>query len=106
MIVDPATVGTGWAMEASTLFTSYLFATFPFRKVYLETLEFNYSSFRSGEGTIFVVEGCLKNYEFYQGRYWHKYVLSVARESWNETAKRFGVDSNVSYSEESVSEDV
>jgi RimJ/RimL family protein N-acetyltransferase len=95
MVVDPRVQGSGWVLEASTVFITYLFGSFPFRKIYLETLEFNYRHFRSGEGRIFHVEGCLRDYEYYHGQHWHKYLLAVERRGWDETASRFGVTSGV-----------
>lgn len=41
------------------LFVSYLFRTFPFRKLYAEVPGFNWAQFSSGDGTYFTVEGLL-----------------------------------------------
>jgi RimJ/RimL family protein N-acetyltransferase len=97
MLTDPRAQGSGWSFEASTIFITYLFEAFPFRKIYLESYEFNYQRFSSGAGTVFNVEGCLRDYEFYQGRFWHKYILAIPRDGWDQVADKFGVASDVKF---------
>lgn len=87
MIVAPKYERQGWVMESSTLFLAYLFETWSFRKVYYESLEFNYARFASGAGKHFHVEGCLRDHEFHDGRYWHLYVLAVYRDEWQKLAE-------------------
>lgn len=82
IVVDPAAKRTVWALEGAALLLTYLFTTWSFRKVYMETLEFNYGAFASGAGTIFSVEGCLLEYEYHDGKYWHKYIMSISRSQW------------------------
>lgn len=76
-VFSPSVTGTGVAIEAVGLFTEYLFGTWPFRKLYLEMPEFNYSQIASGAGSYFEVEGRLRNNDFYAGRYWDKLILAV-----------------------------
>jgi hypothetical protein len=35
----------------------------------------------SGEGTLFQVEGALKEHDYYDGQYWDKYYCAIYRES-------------------------
>ena len=61
----------------------YLFVSFPFRKVYLESLDFNYAQWGlSGGSELAREEGRLTEYSFLDGRYWDLRILSVEREAW------------------------
>jgi RimJ/RimL family protein N-acetyltransferase len=88
LIVAPEYEQQGWVMDAVALFLGYLFETWNLRKVYYETIEFNYARFASGLNTRFHVEGCLKHHTFHAGQYWHVYTLAVYREEWAKRAER------------------
>jgi RimJ/RimL family protein N-acetyltransferase len=88
MIVTSGCERSGWTFEADTLFITYLFETFPFEKVYLEVIEFNYRKLASGAGTFFHVEGCLIDHEYHLGRRWHLYTLAIYRREWPQILAR------------------
>lgn len=89
MIIAPKYEMSGWALEADAIFLNYLFETFGFRKVYLEVIEFNYHKLASGAGSLFHVEGCLKDHEYHLGHRWHLYTLAIYRDEWHDTLVRF-----------------
>jgi hypothetical protein len=61
----------------------YLFDGWPFRKLYLETPEFNLPQFASAvERGVLVVEARLTEAVFLVDRYWDALFLSVSREMW------------------------
>lgn len=65
------------------LFYDYLFAGWPFRKLYLETPEFNVGQFGSAvDRGLMRVEARLEEFTYLHGRYWDVLFLSVTRESW------------------------
>ncbi|TDV52317.1 GNAT family N-acetyltransferase [Actinophytocola oryzae] len=76
-VFAPGHAGTGQAAEITAVFIRYLFHTFRLHKVYLEVPGFNWPQVESGAGTLFEVEGVLKEHDFYAGRYWDKYVCAV-----------------------------
>ncbi len=88
MIVTPHYEMSGWTFEANALLLNYLFETFGFDKIYFEMLEFNYEKLASGAGSIFHVEGCLRDHEYHLGRRWHLYTLAIYRDEWNDTLAR------------------
>jgi len=88
MIVAREYERSGWVFEASSLFVTYLFETFGFDKIYLEVIEFNYARLASGAGSLFHVEGCLRDHEFHLGRRWHLYTLAIYRSEWHDTIAR------------------
>ena len=70
-------------MSGFGLFLEYLFAGWPFRKLYLETPEFNLGQFASAvDRGIFRVEARLEEFVFLADRYWDVLFLSVDRDSW------------------------
>ncbi len=82
MVLDPNVAGTGWALEAGSLFVNYLFMLFNFRKLYGEVPDFNYRDLMSGRNRFFREEGCLKDHEYHAGRYWDLHLVAVFREDW------------------------
>lgn len=61
------------------LFFCHLFRSWPLRKIYAEIPGVNWGSFAVGEGTLFDVEGCLREYEFYDGEYHDMRIISISR---------------------------
>lgn len=90
-LLDPAVEGEGWPLEGPALFISYLFEVFPFRKILLEVLEFNFGPLASGLGRYFEEEGRLEQYAFYDDRFWDLHLLAVWRDAWERLADRLGV---------------
>lgn len=80
ILMDDATWGRGKGMEAMAVATHYVFAAFPFRKLYAETMEFNFDQFAFGEGRFFEVEGRLIGHEYFDGRFWDFLTLAIYRE--------------------------
>lgn len=70
-------------MAGIGLFFEYLFTGWPFRKLYLETPEYNIGQFASAvDRGIMRVEARLEEFVFLADRYWDMLFLSVTRESW------------------------
>lgn len=76
----PSYTGTGLAAHAVGVFVRYLFHTFPLSKVYLEIPGYNWPQLRSGEGTLFEVEGVLRDHYYYAGRCWDQYLCAIYRD--------------------------
>jgi RimJ/RimL family protein N-acetyltransferase len=70
------------------LFLRYVFQCWSFRKLYIETQEFNYEQFASGVDRYFEVEGRLREHSFYGGRHWDQLTLAIYRETWMGIAER------------------
>lgn len=71
-------------MAGISLFFEYLFTGWPFRKLYLETPEYNLGQFSSAvDRGILRVEARLEEFVFLADRYWDMLFLSVSRESWS-----------------------
>jgi RimJ/RimL family protein N-acetyltransferase len=89
VVLTPRIQQTGAGIEAVSLFVNYLFATWNFRKLYLEAVEFTYRAYKSGEGRVFNVEGCLKDFHYYQRRFWDLYILTIDRQAAEPFLARF-----------------
>lgn len=72
----------GFALEAGGLFLDHVFKVWNLRKIYAESLDFNYSNFATGAGRYFREEGRLGEHEYHDGRYWDLVILALYREEW------------------------
>ncbi len=82
--VRPALTGGVKALEGTVLFLNHVFRTWPFRKLYLETPQYNLDQFASGSGRLLEEESRLRDHWYYDGQYWDHVVLSRWRERWDE----------------------
>lgn len=71
-------------IEGSILFLNHVFRTWPFRKLYLETPQYNLDQFASGSGRLLEEEARLRDHWYYDGRYYDHVVLSIWRSNWDE----------------------
>lgn len=68
-----------------SLFFDHLFHGWPFRKLYLETPEYNLPQFASAvDRGILRVEARLEEFQYLAGRHWDMLFLSVTRDSWEQ----------------------
>jgi RimJ/RimL family protein N-acetyltransferase len=74
---DATLIGTGVGFEAIILFVGHIFKTWDFVKIYAEVAEYNYASWSSGEGSVFQVEGRLRNHLYQGDRRWDQLILAV-----------------------------
>ncbi|GAA2586652.1 GNAT family protein [Actinomadura fulvescens] len=74
--------GTG--LEATALLIDYCFRVWRFRKIYLESVEFSFATFAHLGTSAFEVEGVLRDHHYYDGTYWHQYIIAIYREAWTE----------------------
>ena len=75
-----------WPMEGLRLFVSYLFRTFPLRKLYGVALDANLDQYRSILGGVAHEEGRLRDHEYLDGRYVDLVTLALYREQWTTSA--------------------
>lgn len=71
-----------WPLEGTVLFGHYLFTKFNLQHLYAETPASHYEQFKSGAGTLFEVEGRLRNRVVVNGRREDLYILTVTRDRW------------------------
>jgi hypothetical protein len=74
-------------MDAMGVFFRYVFWAFPFRRLFAETADDNFSQFASGEGRFFELEGCRREAIWLRGRYQDLHLLTVSRERWREVGE-------------------
>ena len=73
----------------ASLFLTYVFAYFPFRKLYAEIFEYNENSRRIAEKLGFKLVGRLRNHVWYGDRFWDALHFSLTREDWSRSVQRF-----------------
>ena len=80
LLLAPAARGAAWPFEAVAIFINYVFTVWPLRKLYLESLEFNYETLQSGKGIWFEEEGRLRSHEYLDGRWWDLHLMAIWRD--------------------------
>ncbi len=75
----PEVMGTGIPAQANKIFFRRIFATWNIRKIYLEIPAFNFDLLRSGAGRLFEIEGTLREHDFWDGKFWDKYIVAIYR---------------------------
>lgn len=71
---------TGLGIEATGLLIDYLFATWNFRKLYIEVASFNMDQFASILDRFAVEEGVRRDHLWYNGQFWDQHILAVFRD--------------------------
>jgi hypothetical protein len=79
---------TGALMEGMVVFLSYLFESWPLRKVYAEVPGYALDQFASGVDRYFDEEGRLTEHDFFKGQYWDLHVLAITRSRWEDIDAR------------------
>ena len=62
-----------------------LFLRYPLRKLYSTVYEYNSESLQSNLAAGFEVEGMLKDYRYFNGRYYGLYYLSISKDKFEKT---------------------
>lgn len=75
-----------WPLEGALLFANYLFVHYGLRHLYAKSAEESFLQFRSGAGTLYEVEGCLRGHLMVDGQPQDQYLLSISRQRWSEHA--------------------
>lgn len=88
-VSDPRFAQTGLATDGMRLFIDYLFMLWSFRKLYGESVSYNFEQFspenpRLDVEGLFRVEGVLRDHTYFAGQYWDKFIVSISRDDWTK----------------------
>jgi RimJ/RimL family protein N-acetyltransferase len=83
-ILSPDARGKGFAHEAITLLTGYLFEGMGMNKVYAQTASFNADSIKLLESLGFRRDAVLREHHLYRGVFHDDYVYSILAREWAE----------------------
>ncbi len=83
-VFGPEAIGVGYGAEATLACVSYVFASWPFRKLYMELPEFNAGGMTERASGFLNLEATLKDYHYFDGRRWDQYIYSFDREAWGQ----------------------
>ena len=67
--------------EATARFADWLFESFEFHKLWIESAEFNLTQFASLT-ELATIEGRLTNFDYWGGRFWDLLILSITQQRW------------------------
>jgi len=88
--VKPEFQMTGAGGMISIQFLEYLFMHYNLRKIYIHIFEHNNHSRQCAESFGFFLEGTLKEYRFYNGRFEDVLIYAVTREGFYGAGKQMG----------------
>ena len=75
---------SGIVVDGAATLMDYAFNLWPFRKIYVETIEYNLSEFETGLRRVAVEEGRLKDHVFFGDRHWDVVTSAVYRDMWRD----------------------
>lgn len=78
--------GSALVVQGFGLMCDWAFDQFSLHRIFIETAEFNVEAFAS-LGSAAIVEGRLRNYELWQGRFWDCLIMSISAQAFRD---RFG----------------
>lgn len=81
-VAAPEFRDTGIVIDGAATLLDYAFSLWAFRKIYLETIEYNLSQFEVGLRRVAIEEGRLVDHVFFEDRYWDVATSAIYRESW------------------------
>lgn len=85
--LTPEYRNVGYGAYAGIKFIKEIFQEYPVRKIYLTIYDYNKQSLQSNLSAGFTEEGCLKEYRYYDGKYWDMHFLAITRETFNNMMK-------------------
>jgi ribosomal-protein-alanine N-acetyltransferase len=81
--IDKPYMNSTISLKAAFLYIAYLFEHGAYRKVYAEVFAYNKTCIRLLSKLQFEQEGCLKEFQWWQDRYWDQYIFSLTRNSFD-----------------------
>ncbi|VAW66680.1 hypothetical protein MNBD_GAMMA11-3424 [hydrothermal vent metagenome] len=88
VFIDQPYIGRSFALQSSYLYLSYLFEEVKYRKVYAEVYEYNTRCIHLLRHLGFDEEGCLKEHQLWEGKYWNQYVFSITNNLFENRCKQ------------------
>ena len=95
LYIDEPFIAHTYALQASFLYLNKLFLYYKYRKIYAEVYSYNRRCVRLLNHIGFTEEGCLKDHQMWNGKYWDQYIFSMTKEifdlkctSYNELIER------------------
>jgi|ERR1700676_3909190 len=88
MVAHPKFHRTSLAIDGTILFIDYVFASWNLRKLYGESLGFNFGQFAREDNrrmkveNVFRVEGVLREHSYLGGQFWDKIITAMYRVDW------------------------
>jgi RimJ/RimL family protein N-acetyltransferase len=87
----PHCMGSGWPLEGMLLFLDYVFATWPFRRLYFESIDYIADRYGSFAERYMQLEGRLEEHMFRGGSYRDLLIYSLTREQFDVLAARLRI---------------
>lgn len=83
-LIETESQDVGWTVEGMLLFFGELFTTGT-RKIYFEVPEFNIEKLRSALAGPLELEGCLRDYAYYDGQFHDVHICCLSYATWTDS---------------------
>jgi len=90
IFIDQPFIAHAHALQASYLYINYLFLVSKYRKIYAEVYSYNSRCVRLLKHIGFIEEGCLKEHQAWEGKYWDQYIFSMTRQMFDMKSRSYG----------------
>lgn len=77
-----------YGVLAAAKFIDYLFKYYSINKIFTEVYEFNHVSLRIHDSLGLCKEACLREYKYFNGKYYDMYIYSMSRSFFYELAEK------------------
>lgn len=84
----PEHTRSGFGLAAAELLGNYLFQNCGFRKIYAEVFDYNHKVFQLAKWFGFQEEGCLKEFRWYNDKYWDVHLLALTQAQYTKNKKK------------------
>lgn len=89
LYVDRPYIGQTYALQASYMYLNNLFIAFKYRKLYAEVYSYNSRCVRLLRRIGFSEEGCLREHQSWDGKYWDQLIFSITSEMFEVKRKHY-----------------
>ena len=79
----------GYGLETAFQMLQLLFQFYGYRKIYIEIFAYNHSMLQLVGKLNLPEEGRLKEYHYWQGKYWDKYIFSISLKDFTTLEKKY-----------------
>jgi RimJ/RimL family protein N-acetyltransferase len=87
--IDKPYMNSPTSLKAAYCYLAYLFERCAYRKLYAEVFAYNTLCVGLLTKLKFQQEGCLREFQWWRGRYWDQYIFSLSRSTFDELRKSY-----------------
>ncbi|MEM7183393.1 MAG: GNAT family protein [Spirochaetota bacterium] len=87
--INPQEMRKGYGLEAAFQMLQLLFQFYGYRKIYIEIFAYNHSMLKLMQQINLHEEGRLKEFHYWQGKYWDKLIFAMQQQEFTTLEKKY-----------------